>query len=352
VKREVAAVKYRHVVLERTGAPEVLHVVEDELPEPGAGQARVKILAADVSFSDVNIRRGRYPGAPKPPFTPGYAMVGVVDQLGPQTAPEAEISSLAVGQAVAALTFYGSYSQYLCLPVHELVPVPERVDPAEAVCMVLNYVAAHQMLHRIAHVARGERILVHGAAGGVGTAFLELGRLADLVMYGTASIPKHPLVTRLGATPIDYQSEDFVARIAALTGGAGVDAAFDPMGSAHLQQSERAVRTGGTVVGYGFYTAANRGRSVVLDALTQYLRLMLWSLPPKRKHTAFYDIRSLRKKHPDWFRQDLMALFDLLSVGKLHPVIAVRLPLDEAVRAHELVEHAAVEGKVVLIPNS
>jgi NADPH:quinone reductase-like Zn-dependent oxidoreductase len=344
-------VTYRHVVLEHTGAPEVMHVEEDELPDPGAGQARVKILAADVSFSDVNMRRGRYPGAPKPPFTPGYAMVGMVDQLGSQTSPEAQIPPPAVGQVVAALTFYGSYSQYLCLPIHDLVPVPAAVDPAEAVCMVLNYVAAYQMLQRVAHVARGGRILVHGAAGGVGTAFLELGHLAGLVMYGTASKPKHRLVTRLGATPIDYQSEDFVARIAALTGGAGVDAAFDPMGAAHLQQSARAVRIGGTVVGYGFYTAANRGHSIVLDVLLQYLRLLLWSLPPQRKHTAFYDIRPLQKKHPDWFRQDLTTLFDLLGEGKLHPVIAVRLPLDEVVHAHELVEHAEVEGKVVLIPN-
>lgn len=338
---------YRHVVVAHTGGPEVMQVVEDALPAPQTGQVRVKILAADVSFSDVNIRRGRYPGAPRPPFTPGYAMVGVVDQLG----PGAESSGLVVGQAVAALTFYGSYSQYLCLPAHELAPMPTGLDPAKAVCLVLNYVAAYQMLHRVAHVARGERILVHGAAGGVGTAFLELGHLAGLEMYGTASKRKHDLVARLGATPIDYQSEDFVARIAALTGGAGVDAAFDPIGSAHLRQSARAVRPGGTVVGYGFYATANRGRSAVLDVLSQYLWLRLWSLPPQRKHTAFYDIRPLQKKHPDWFRQDLTGLFARLAEGKLHPVIAVRLPLDEAVRAHELVEHAAVEGTVVLIPN-
>jgi NADPH:quinone reductase len=347
----VAIVKYRHVVVKRTGAPEVLRVVEDELQEPGPGQARVKILAADVSFSDVNMRRGRYPGAPRPPFSPGYAMVGMVDQLGPQTSGQAHVSPPAVGQVVAALTFYGSYSQYICLPIHELTTVPAGLDPAEAVCMVLNYVAARQMLHRVARVAHGDRILVHGAAGGVGVAFLELGQLSGLVMYGTASKPKHRLVVRLGATPIDYRSEDFVARIAALTGGVGVDAAFDPMGFAHLRQSERAVRSGGGVVGYGFYTAANHGRGIVLDVLTQYLWLTLWSLPPKRKRTAFYDIRPLKRKHPEWFREDLTALFDLLAAGKLHPVISARLPLDEVVRAHELVEHAEVEGKVVLIPN-
>jgi NADPH:quinone reductase-like Zn-dependent oxidoreductase len=337
--------KYRHVILEHTGGPEVLHVVEDELPAPSAGQVRIKILAADVSFSDVNLRRGRYPGAPRPPFTPGYAMVGVVDQLGSGAV------GLAVGQAVAALTFYGSYSQFICLPVRDLVPMPAGLDPAEAVSLVLNYVAAYQMLHRVAHVARGERILVHGAAGGVGTAFLELGHLAGLQVFGTASKAKHSLVARLGATPIDYQSEDFVARVMALTGGQGVDAAFDPLGIAHLKQTIKAVRAGGTVVGYGFYAAANRGSSIVLDVVSQYLWLALWSLPPHGKHATFYDIRPQRKKHPDWFREDLTTLLDLLAAGTLRPVIAARLPLEEAGRAQQQVEQAAVQGKLVLIPN-
>ena len=337
--------KYRHVVVQRTGGPEVMRLVEDDLPVPSAGQARVRILAADVSFSDTLLRRGRYPGAPRAPFTPGYAITGVVDLLGPETAASA------VGQVVAALTFHGGYSQYICLPVRELVPVPAAVDPAEAVSLVLSYVTAYQMLHRVAHVRRGERILAHGAAGGVGTAILELGGLSSLTMYGTASKRKHGVVARLGATPIDYQTEDFVARIAALTND-GVDAAFDPMGFAHLKRSARAVRKGGTVVAYGFYAAANRGRGgVLLDVLLQYARLALWSLPPNRKRGAFYDLRTLKKRHPNWFREDLAALLDLLAAGKLRPVIAARLPLDEAVRAHQQLERGEVQGRLVLIPN-
>lgn len=323
-----------------------MKVIEEDLPAPTSGQARVKILAADVSFSDVNMRRGRYPGAPRPPFTPGYAMVGLVDELGPDTQrPE-------VGQLVAALTFYGSYSQYICLPVEELVPAPKDLDPAEAVSLVLSYVAAYQMLHRTAHVVPHQRILVHGAAGGVGTAFLELGHLATLEMYGTASKPKHGVVARLGAIPIDYRTEDFVERIAALTHGAGVDAVFDPMGSTHLQSSVKAVRRGGTVVAFGFYEAANRGGNVLADILLQYARLTLWSLPPQSKRVSFYDIRPQKKKHPDWFREDLTALLTLLAEGKIKPVVAGRLPLDEVVSAHQRVERAEVEGKLVLVPNA
>jgi len=158
-------------------------------------------------------------------------------------------------------------------------------------------------------------------------------------------------VARLGATPIDYRTEEFVGRVAAFTGGVGVDAVFDPMGSAHLKRSVETVRKGGSVVAYGFYETANRGGNVVLDVLSQYLRLALWSLPPQRKHVAFYDIRPQKKKHPDWFREDLTALLGLLAAGTLRPVIAKRLPLEDVVKAHQQVEHAEVQGKLVLIPN-
>jgi len=337
--------RYRHVVVRQIGGPEVLQVVEDEIPAPRTQQALVKILAADVGFSDVNIRRGRYPGAPRPPFTPGYALIGAVDQVGPDT------SGLEVGQLVAALTFVGAYSQYIVLPAEELFPVPGGVDPAEAVTLVLNYVAAYQMLHRVAHVSRGQGILVHGAAGGVGTALLELGRLAELEMYGTASSAKHRLVNRLGATAIDYRTEDFVERIAALSAGVGVDAVFDPMGSAHLKQSAKAVRSGGALVAYGYYEAARRGTSAVSDVLSQYFRMWLWSLPPRRVRAAFYDTRPTKKKHPDWYRKDLERLLEWLRTGDLRPVIAARLPLEDVVRAHRQVEHAEVQGRLVLIPN-
>jgi NADPH:quinone reductase len=337
--------KNRRVIVEHYGGPEVLRLVEEDLPSPGPRQARVKVLAADISFSDVNVRRGRYPGGPRPPLTPGYAIVGVVDLLGSGAAGPAP------GQAVAALTFYGGYSQYIVVNAEALVPINKQVDPAETACLVLGYMAANQMLHRVAQMASGAQILVHGAAGGVGTAFLELGRIHGLQVFGTASKSKHGLVMRLGATPIDYKTQDFVRRTLELTNGTGVDAAFDPIGASHLQQTERAVRSGGTVVGYGFYEASNRGANVALDVVSQYLRMALWSLPPLRKHTAFYDIRAMHKRHPDWFREDHTSLVDLLAAGRLQPVIAARIALDDVVKAHQMLERAEVQGKLILIPN-
>ena len=163
--------KYKRVVISRKGPPEVLQVVEEELVEPAAGEVRVKIFATGVAFADVGSRKGMYPTAPPIPFAPGYDIVGVVDKVG------AGVSSLSAGQTIAALLpHFGGYAEFANVPGNLLIPVPDGLDSAETVSLVLNYLTAHRMLHRSAQVKRGERILVHGAAGGVGTA-LQLCRI-------------------------------------------------------------------------------------------------------------------------------------------------------------------------------
>jgi NADPH:quinone reductase-like Zn-dependent oxidoreductase len=237
--------KYRHVLLTRFAEPaQAFQVVEDDLPEPEKGQVRVKILATGLAYADVMMRKGFYPGMPRLPFTPGYDMVGIIDAIAP------DVHGFSVGQIVAALTVFGSYSQYICLSTEFLVLVPTGVDPVQASTLPLNYVTAYHLLHRVAKVKSGERILVYGAAGGVGTAMLQLGRLAGLQMYGVASSSKQELVKQLGATPLDYKQEDIVARVNELTGD-GVDAVFDGIGGAHLAQSFRTLRKGGRLVAFG-----------------------------------------------------------------------------------------------------
>lgn len=277
---------YKHVIITKFGGPEVLKVVEETaLPEPKHGEVRVKVLVTSAAFTDVMIRKGKYPDVKeKPPFSPGYDMVGVVDKLGEG------VTRFKVGQRVADLTIIGAYSEYICRPESRLTPVPDGLDPAEAVSLILSYVTAYQMLHRVAKVKRGQRILVHGAGGAVGTAMLQLGKLLDLEMYGTASQSKHELVASLGATPIDYKGEDFVERIRSLTGD-GVDAAFDPIGGESLKRSFSVLRRGGMLVAYGFYnTVMGKGGSIPLD----FIRLKLWNIMPNGRSTTFYSIGALR----------------------------------------------------------
>src|SRR5262245_36871831 len=185
------------------------------------------------------MREGIHPETPSLPFTPGWDLIGMVDRLGNG------ISGIEPGQIMAALPIHGAYAEFVCLPQRELVPVPSGLDHAEAVSLVLNYVTAYQMLHHSARVRAGQRVLIHGAAGGVGTALLQLGRLVGLEMYGTCSSRGAPAVSSLGGIPIDYQHLDFVREIHRVTSG-GVDAVFDGIGSTHIWRSRSALRRGGT----------------------------------------------------------------------------------------------------------
>ena len=344
-KEETNAMKYHRVVVSQYGGPDVLQVVEEDLPEPQAGEARVKVLAAGVSGFDVMARSMSLPGTPRVPFTPGEDIVGIVDKLGEG------VSTLEPGQRVAGWTFgdWGGYAEFLCRPASQLVPVPSGLDPAEAVCMVENYLTAHLYLHRVASVRSGERILVHGAGGGIGTALLQLGKLAGLKMYGTASKYNHELVSSLGATPIDYRTEDFVERIRSLTGD-GVDAVFDTIGGARqLWRSYRTLRKGGRLVMFGNVATSKKGMGAIL---LSGLAAFLLKLIPDSRHVPLSPSMDYPKKHNAWYRDTLTELLDSLAAGRIKPVVAERFPLLEAVRAHELLERGGYAGKVVLVASA
>ena len=354
----------KRVVIDQFGGPEVLKVVEDDIPQPGPGEVRVRVLAAGVSFSDALLRAGVYLGGPKPPFTPGYELVGVVEELGPGC------SRLRNGDRVAALTVWGAYAERVCVAEVNAVEIPAELDPAEVVSLVLPYMTAYQLLHRTAKVRRGETVLVHGAAGRVGTAVLELGRLAGFRLYGTCSAEDCAAVERLGAVAIDYRKEDFLARVRALP-DKGVDVVLDGLGGAVSLRSFRALRPGGRLVVYGHYAALSHGRKSWRGWIEWYAAtggVALWSLLSSRRMLV-YRIQKLREgrqlvpvglrralpvgggpRDPNWYREDFHALLELLRARKIRPVIAQRLPLTEARRAHELLEQSASVGKLVLVP--
>jgi NADPH2:quinone reductase len=344
-------VKHTRIIVSHYGGPDELRVVEEECPQPKRGEVRVKVLAAGVSLPDVMMREGIHPETPRIPFTPGWDLVGTVDRLG------SGVTGIEAGQIVAALPITGAYAEFVCLSQRELVPVPPGLDAAEAVSLVLNYVTAYQMLQRSAKVKPGQRVLIHGAAGGVGTAFLQLGRLAGLEMYGTCSARGASAVADLGAIQIDYQHLDFVAETRRLTRD-GVDVVFDGIGGAHIWRSRKALRPGGKVVAYGL-TAKLRGGRLALGGSGRRQRFRGiaifgvyiaggWLLPG-RKRVVPYSIQWLKRLRPELFRQDLIALFDLLLQRKIKPLVAARLPLVEARHAHELLGTGGVTGKIVLV---
>ena len=335
---------WQYIQLTAFGGPEQLQpVTEHTLPEPGPGRVRVKVLTAGTGFTDTIIRQGQYPGVKqKPPFTPGYDWFGVVDALG------SGVTTLQVGDAVADMPVIGGYAQYLLADAARVVPCPAGLDPAQAVCMILSYTTAYQMLTRECSLQRGDSILVHAAGGAVGTALLELARELGLSAYGTASASKHELVRSFGATPIDYRSADFVAEISQLTGGKGVQAVFDTIGGHNWSRSYRCVAKGGKLVGFGALQVTT-GEEKIPSLLWGFAKLLgLWRCLPDGRQTGFYNIQTRREKQPQEFREDVITLMQWLKEGRLRPAVAQVRPLAEAAEVHRLIDVGAVAGKIVL----
>ena len=342
---------HQRIIVNRYGGPEELRLIEEACPEPRRGEVRVKVLAAGVSLPDIMMREGIHPETPPLSFTPGWDLVGVIDR------PGDGVYGVKPGQTVAALPISGAYAEFVCLPQHELVPVPLGLDAGEAVSLVLNYVTAYQMLHRSAKVQAGQSVLIHGAAGGVGSALLQLGRLAGLQMYGTCSSQSAAGVSDLGGIPIDYHHQDFVKEIHRLT-EKGVDVVFDGIGGTHIWRSRTALHPGGRVVAYGLTSSLREGRlaSGRSGGRHRFRPIAIFGLfiaggwlLPGRKRVIPYSIQWLKRLRPMWFRQDLIALFGFLQQQAIKPVIAKRFPLTEARQAHELLGKGGVIGKIVLV---
>jgi NADPH:quinone reductase-like Zn-dependent oxidoreductase len=343
----------KRIIVNRYGGPDVLQIVEEQCPEPKRGEVRVKVQAAGVALPDVLAREGIHPETPPLPFTPGWDLIGVVDRVCD------DVSGIVPGSIVAAMPISGAYTEFICLPQRELVPVPAELDPAEAVSVILNYITAYQMLHRSVRVKSGQRVLIHGAAGGVGTALLQLGHLTGLEMYGTCSSRGASVVSDLGGIPVDYEHQDFVKEIHRFT-SEGVDVVFDSIGGKNVWRSREALRHGGTVVVYGFASKLQKGRLVSgrpagrhrfrESAILGLYIARNWFLPG-RKRMVPYSIQWLKRLKPAQFREDLITLLNLLHEHKIKPLVAQRLPLSEARHAHELLGKGGVTGKIVLIPS-
>ena len=332
--------KYKSVMATQKGSPEVLQIVENNLRPPAAGEVRIKVLAAAISRPDLTARTGEalYSGTPlgqKFPFVPGYAIIGDVDAVGEG------VTNVTVGKRVGVLTIVGGYTEILYWRSDRLIPVPSKLNPAEAVTLILNYIVAYQTLHRSAKVKAGEKVLIIGASGGIGTALLQLGQLADLKMYAIASKSKHPTLAEYGATPIDYRTQDFVALIRQAEPN-GLDVILDGMMSLdYIRRGLSLLRRGGRLVSFG-----EPRRSEFFRVLATAIKNNL--LPNGKSFklygTSFYFIGDKRPFLEDW-----ATLFKLLAEGKIKPVIATKFPILEAAKANELLESGQVTGNIVLL---
>jgi NADPH:quinone reductase-like Zn-dependent oxidoreductase len=326
---------YRCVVATRRGGPEVLQVVERELRDPQPDEVRVRVQAASVSLVDVQARQGRGPFQQKASFVPGYTVVGQVDALGD------DVAGFAPGDRVAVLTEINGYAEYVYVRRNPILRISDSFDAAAAVTLVLNYLVAYQVLHRRSRVQAGDRVLIVGAGGGIGTALCELGQLAGLVMYGVDSAAKHHALARYGVIPIDLQTDDLAAAVRRAEPN-GLDAVFDGVGGDYVDTALSVLRPGGVLVEYA-NPLSKRGllrllaRKAALRLTGGRRRLRLYGT-----NTWRYDRRPLLR---DW-----RALFTLLAEDRISPVVARTFPLNQAGAANALLESGTVIGNLVLLP--
>ncbi|HEY4379165.1 MAG TPA: zinc-binding dehydrogenase [Acidobacteriaceae bacterium] len=327
---------YRAVMQKHPGGPEGLEVVELPLQPPGPGQLRIRVAAAGVGSTDFFVLAGKYSFAPRLPLVPGYEVAGAIDAIGDG------VTGFALGQRVAALTVYGAFAESLTREAEHFLRIPDTVSDRDAAAVILNYVTAWQMIHRTVQVQHGTTALVTGAAGGVGTAALQLLRLAGVKTYGAASAPKHAALQALGAIPIDSRSQLSVDRQLRALEPNGVDYVFDAIGGASIGACIRALRRGGTLVGFGFMGAPSLPAQIAMFA-----NLFIGSRLRGRVG-KFYGITMLYRKNPQPLREDLPRIFALLAGKQIDPTITRTFPLLEARHALEFLAAAKSHGKIVL----
>lgn len=337
------------ITIPRFGPPSVLELREAPDPEPGPGQVRIQVAASGLNFAEVAARQGLYPDAPKPPCVVGYEVSGTVDKLGPG------VEGPALGARVLALTRFGGHASSVVVDARFAFPMPDSMSFAEGAGLPVNYLTAHHMLFRVGNVQPGEHVLIHMAAGGVGTAVLQLlSTVPDVVSYGTSSAPKHDHLRALGCDhPIDYRTLDYAAEIRRIRGGGGVHLVLDALGGADWKAGWNLLEPAGRLIAFGFANTIAGSRRSLPRLVGQMLRVP-WFTPLG----AMNDNRGMHGVNMghlwdevELLRPQMVRLVELYEAGVVRPHIHAELPFSRAAEAHDLLESRQNRGKVLLVPD-
>jgi NADPH:quinone reductase-like Zn-dependent oxidoreductase len=342
----------RAVVQTGTGGPEVLQVQERPDPPVGPGEVRIAVRAAGINFADTMARVGLYPDAPKPPCVMGYEVAGEVESVGDG------VTGLKPGDRVVAGTRFGGQAEMVSVPEGQVLPLADRLSFEQGAAIPVNYSTAYCGLVVMGGLKEGERVLIHAAAGGVGTAAVQIARILGAEVFGTASASKHDAIRELGVShPIDYRSQDFEHEVTRITGGEGIDLAFDAQGPRSFRKDYRLLRPGGRLVMYGLSEASTgQGRSIprLIGSIAQMPTATFpwWkSLGMMNENKGVFGLNMLAWWDEEGSIERITGpLIDQIEEGGLEPIVAESFPFDRAGEAHQFIAERRNIGKVVLVP--
>jgi NADPH:quinone reductase-like Zn-dependent oxidoreductase len=335
----------QQVVITRHGGPEVLHVRETAEPQLKSGDVLIDVQFSGINFADLLMRMGLYPSAPKPPFTPGYEVSGVITKVGSTENDEL------LGKSVAALTKFGGYSSKVVVKKDRLIALPDGIDMAQAAAMPVVYLTSYVMLSLQAHLQKDEWVLIHNIGGGVGLAAVELSRMIGANIIGTASVGKHDRLREKGIHHlIDYNTEDFVARVKEITEGKGVDVIIDPIGGENLKKSYKALGSFGRLVVFGFSKAASGPRRKVLHLLKEYIKTPKFSPIQLMGHNkgVFGCHLGMVMDRQELLQECMQKLMSYFQSGDINPHVDRVFPLNRVTDAHQYIMDRRNFGKVLL----
>jgi len=329
----------KKVMISAKGGPEVVKVVEYEVPEPEEHEVRIKVEYAGLAFADLMLRKRGMPGLPKIPVTPGADCTGVIEKVGN------DVSGLNPGDRVTVLFMsdFGGQAQYVCVHESRVKIVPDEIPLDKAVCLVVNYLTAYKMLSKYLKLTEQEKpdILVHGGSGGVGSALIQIAVSHGIDVISTASTSNVDMLQEMGAIGIDYNNSDFVDVITR-TYPEKMDAVFDPVGGDYLARSLKILKKGGCYIGYGFQNDLKGGMFGIMKTM---VRFGLRKLITFDKKLAIFQLGD--ENHSDCMN-DLKALFDMYAAGKINPVISEVIPMADASKAHRNLENGKRRGKIII----
>ncbi len=322
----------RALTVTEHGDTDVLELTEQDRPVPGEGEVCIEVKAAGVNFADIMQRRGEYLGGPEPPYTPGMEVAGVISEVG-------EGVDRSVGEAVVALAASGGYAEYTVVDARSLLEIPGDLSFEAAAGFPIQWLTAHNCLHEWGELSAGETVLIHAAAGGVGSAAVQLATEADATVIATASTPeKLSMADDLGADyGIRYTEEDFVDRVEEITDGDGVDLVLDSVGGETSNKSLSALSPFGRMVSYGA-ASGEPGRPNTVDLLFG------------NKRVIGYHLGRAIGAMPTKVMGAVPKLTELLASGTLEIQLGRRFDLEDAAEAHRFIENRDSSGKVILIP--